>query len=84
MKRLACIWKLRVVIAEQVEAVRNYYTAQGMFGIPRKGECDYSVVLDLDLGEIRPERRGPKASAGSHRVAGSEGSVSEPAAKASC
>ena len=23
---------------EQVEAVRNYYKAQGMFGIPRKGE----------------------------------------------
>src|SRR4026209_2324444 len=27
---------------EHVNAVRNYYTAQGMFGIPRKGECDYS------------------------------------------
>ena len=26
----------------QVEAVRSYYTAQGMFGIPRKGECTYS------------------------------------------
>src|SRR5437870_4995270 len=34
---------------EHVEAVRNYYQAQGMFGIPRQGECEYSTVLDLDL-----------------------------------
>src|SRR5206468_3397247 len=26
----------------QVETVRNYYKAQGLFGIPQKGECDYS------------------------------------------
>jgi len=45
---------------EQVEAVRNYYTAQKMFGIPRKGECEYSLVLELDLGEIRPSVAGPK------------------------
>jgi aconitate hydratase len=45
---------------EQVEAVRNYYTAQGMFGIPRKGECQYSLVLELDLADIRPSVAGPK------------------------
>ena len=45
---------------EQVEAVRSYYKAQGMFGIPRKGECDYSAVLELDLSEIRPSVAGPK------------------------
>src|SRR5215208_4729728 len=45
---------------ECVEAVRNYYTAQGMFGIPRRGECDYSVVLDLDLEPIVPSVAGPK------------------------
>ena len=44
----------------QVEAVRSYYTAQGMFGIPRKGECTYSSLLELDLGEIRPSVAGPK------------------------
>src|ERR1700692_4653840 len=27
---------------EHVEAVRNYYKAQGVFGIPRAGECQYS------------------------------------------
>ena len=45
---------------EQVEAVRSYYKAQGMFGIPRGGECDYSRVLELDLAEIRPSVAGPK------------------------
>ena len=45
---------------EHVDLVRNYYKAQGMFGIPRKGECDYSVVLDLDLESIVPSVAGPK------------------------
>ncbi len=45
---------------EQVEAVRNYYTAQGMFGIPKSGECNYSKVLDLDLASISPGVAGPK------------------------
>jgi aconitate hydratase len=45
---------------EQVETVRSYYKAQGMFGIPRRGECDYSTVLELELAEIRPSVAGPK------------------------
>jgi aconitate hydratase len=46
--------------AEQVDAVRNYFTAQGMFGIPRSGECDYTTVLELDLSSIVPSVAGPK------------------------
>ncbi len=45
---------------EHVETVRNYYKAQGMFGIPAAGECDYSTVLDLDLGSLSPSVAGPK------------------------
>jgi len=45
---------------EHVDNVRAYYKAQGMFGIPRRGECDYSVVLDLDLESIGPSVAGPK------------------------
>jgi aconitate hydratase len=45
---------------EQVELVRSYYTAQGMFGMPRGGECDYSSMIELDLGDIRPAIAGPK------------------------
>jgi aconitate hydratase len=45
---------------ECVASVRNYYQAQGMFGIPKQGECEYSTVLDLDLGSIVPSVAGPK------------------------
>jgi aconitate hydratase len=45
---------------EQVEAVRNYFQAQGLFGIPRKGDCDYSTLLELNLSEIHPSVAGPK------------------------
>ena len=45
---------------EQVDLIRSYFTAQGMFGIPRKGECDYSTVLELDLSSVEPSVAGPK------------------------
>jgi aconitate hydratase len=43
-----------------VEAFRNYCAAQGLFGIPRGGECDYTRVIDLDLGSVRPSVAGPR------------------------
>jgi aconitate hydratase len=45
---------------EQVDAVRSYFQAQGLFGIPQSGQCDYSTVLELDLSEINPSVAGPK------------------------
>jgi aconitate hydratase len=45
---------------EEVERVRNYYTAQKMFGIPKADECDYSTTLELNLAEIEPSVAGPK------------------------
>ncbi|MBA3322878.1 MAG: aconitate hydratase, partial [Pyrinomonadaceae bacterium] len=45
---------------EQIAAVRNYFTAQGMFGVPRAGECVYSQVIELNLAEIEPSVSGPK------------------------
>ncbi|MGH9316989.1 MAG: aconitase family protein, partial [Thermoanaerobaculia bacterium] len=45
---------------EHVNAFRNYFRAQKLFGIPRGGECDYSTVLELDLGSVRPSVSGPK------------------------
>jgi aconitate hydratase len=45
---------------DQVAAVRNYFKAQGMFGIPGKGECEYSTLLDLDLSTVQPAVAGPK------------------------
>src|SRR6266550_2509315 len=43
-----------------VEAVRSYFAAQGMFGIPRLGECEYSKAIDIDLASIQPSVAGPK------------------------
>ena len=45
---------------EQVELIYSYFNAQGMFGIPRKGECDYSTLLELDLATVEPSVSGPK------------------------
>ncbi len=45
---------------ENCAAFENYYKAQGLWGIPRKGEVDYTVELDLDLGTIVPGVAGPK------------------------
>ncbi len=39
---------------------KNYYTAQGMFGIPKKGEVEFTSELTLDLGDIQPSVAGPK------------------------
>jgi len=44
----------------QVDAMRAYYQAQGLFGIPQAGECDYSQVLSLDLSTVKPSVAGPK------------------------
>ncbi len=45
---------------EQVELIRSYFKAQGMFGIPLQGECEYSSVLELDLDSVQPSVSGPK------------------------
>jgi aconitate hydratase len=45
---------------ELVDAFRAYYRAQGLFGIPRRGEVDYSEVVELDLASVRPAIAGPK------------------------
>src|SRR5207237_452586 len=45
---------------EQCAAFENYFRAQKMFGMPKKGEIDYSVDLELDLREVQPSVAGPK------------------------
>ncbi|HYN86581.1 MAG TPA: aconitate hydratase [Pyrinomonadaceae bacterium] len=46
--------------AEHVETLRGYYQAQELFGIPAAGQCQYSTLLELDLGDIRPSVAGPR------------------------
>ncbi len=45
---------------EEVDAFRSYFVAQGLFGMPRAGEIDYSAVLEFDLAAVRPGVAGPK------------------------
>jgi aconitate hydratase len=45
---------------EEIVAFGNYFKAQKMFGIPHKGEVDYSVELELDLTAVQPSVAGPK------------------------
>jgi aconitate hydratase len=44
----------------ECSAFENYFKAQGMFGMPRRGEIDYSVDLELDLSTVVPSVAGPK------------------------
>src|SRR3984957_13594008 len=45
---------------EACERFENYFKAQGMFGMPKKGEIEYSVDIDLDLATVQPSVSGPK------------------------
>ena len=45
---------------QQVDACVAYLQEQGLFGMPQKGQLDYSAVLELDLAEIVPAVAGPK------------------------
>src|SRR5689334_8459824 len=44
----------------QIDCVRQYFKAQGMFGVPRAGLCHYSQVLELNLADVQPGVAGPK------------------------
>jgi len=46
--------------AAQVDALRNYFKAQNLFGVPQTGSIEYSQILELDLGGVKPSVAGPK------------------------
>ena len=43
-----------------VPAVKAYYEAQGLYGMPKKGQLDYSDIVELDLSTISPAVSGPR------------------------
>src|SRR5216684_4413265 len=45
---------------EQCAAFESYFRAQKMFGMPHKGEIDYSVDLEVNLSDVQPGVAGPK------------------------
>jgi len=44
----------------EIELFEAYFKAQGLFGIPKAGDIDYSQVVQLDLGSVTPSVAGPK------------------------
>ena len=46
--------------AEHVRTFESYYRAQKLFGIPRRGEVDYTDELQLDLADVGASVAGPK------------------------
>lgn len=45
---------------EEIRFVEEYLKAQGLFGIPRKGDVDYTKVIELNLATVSPCVSGPK------------------------
>jgi aconitate hydratase len=46
--------------SEEIARFAAYFKAQGMFGVSKAGEIDYSKVLRLDLASVTPSLAGPK------------------------
>lgn len=45
---------------DEVDAFESYFKAQGLFGMPRNGDIDYSELIEIDLGTVQPGVAGPK------------------------
>ena len=45
---------------EHIALYKNYYQAQGLWGMPQKGQIEYSQVVELDLSSVVPSVAGPK------------------------
>ncbi len=44
----------------EIEAFAAYFKAQGLFGVAKAGDIDYSQVVKLNLGDVTPSLAGPK------------------------
>jgi aconitate hydratase len=44
----------------EVGAFEGYFKAQGLFGMPKAGDLQYSQTLELDLSKVEPSLAGPK------------------------
>ena len=44
----------------EIDAFASYFKAQGLYGVPKSGDIDYSTTLKLDLDAVAPSVAGPK------------------------
>jgi aconitate hydratase len=45
---------------DQIAAFRDYFQAQGLFGMPKQDDLNYTTVLELDLPTVKASVAGPK------------------------
>ncbi len=45
---------------EEIDSFKAYFKAQALYGVPKKGEVEYSQVHELDLATVAPSLAGPK------------------------
>ena len=45
---------------EEIAAFQSYFKAQGLYGMPRSGDIDYTRELELDLDAVMPSLAGPR------------------------
>ncbi|MBA5689040.1 aconitate hydratase AcnA [Rugamonas apoptosis] len=44
----------------EIDAFASYFKAQGLYGVPKAGQIDYTRVVELNLGSVTPSLAGPK------------------------
>jgi aconitate hydratase len=44
----------------EIDAFEAYFKAQGLYGVPKAGQIDYTQEVSLDLGSVAPSLAGPK------------------------
>jgi aconitate hydratase len=44
----------------EIAALSSYFKAQGLFGMPKSGDIDYTRILDFDLSSVVPSVSGPR------------------------
>src|SRR5471030_1362940 len=44
----------------EIDAFAGYFKAQGLYGVPKAGDIDYTRVVELNLSSVTPSLAGPK------------------------
>ena len=60
---------------EHCRLYENYFRAQGLFGMPKKGEIAYSTDLELDLATVDAKRGRAETPAGPDRTWQAQGGI---------
>jgi aconitate hydratase len=62
---------------DEISAFEAYFKAQGLFGVPKAGQIDYTKVVELDLASVTPSLAGPKRPQDRIEIGKVKGKVTE-------